>query len=158
MSKLEEKIQEAKLKLANAETKEDSLETETEVIPLEKTETEVSAPEEDTSVQNPAEGFPEEPAQTEFAKDKPYGEPLASNPFATEKSIHLGSRGGNNPLEGLPMYEPPKGSYKNLRLHSVVLAKGKRVVPNDYGYYESPERELKELLEFYAKKGLVQKV
>lgn len=56
-------------------------------------------------------------------------------------------------------YEPPEGAYENLRLHSVVTANGVAYKPNIYGFYEpSDNEEVKELLAYYALKGLVRLV
>jgi hypothetical protein len=55
-------------------------------------------------------------------------------------------------------YEAPVGAYRNVRLHQVVLPSGEVVKPNKYGYYENLAGEAQGLLDFYATKGLVEKV
>lgn len=55
-------------------------------------------------------------------------------------------------------YTAPEGSFKNNRLHQVVLKNGEVVKPNKFGYYEEAEGEVLTALEFYAGLGLVTKV
>ena len=55
-------------------------------------------------------------------------------------------------------YTAPEGSFKNNRLHQVVLKNGEVIKPNKYGYYEGAEGEALQLLEYYANTGLVSKV
>lgn len=150
MTKLQEKIEAAQAKLATAAVT-------AEADAIKDTLLANEADKEAGADLNAEEGAG---LDTEFAAEAattiivPTNEPFVQ----TEKSIHLGNRGKGNPLEGLPMYEPKAGSYKNVRLHSVVLKDGKVVKPNEYGYYESPEGELKDLLAYYAKKGLAELV
>lgn len=98
-----------------------------------------SAETEDTNVRQGEEGFedtPEEAGQTiqEVLSKAPTAFALASS------------------------YEVPVGSFRNIRLHSVVLKDGTKVKPNVFGYYENPEGELKELLKYYESKGLAEEV
>lgn len=61
-------------------------------------------------------------------------------------------------LELLPPYDPPKGAYKSLRIHQLILPDGTVEKPNDYGYYVDSSEEAKKMLNYFNQQGKVEKV
>lgn len=73
--------------------------------------------------------------------------------------VHIASDKAIERMTNLPTiepYQPEVGDYLAIRLNSLVKANGARIIPNIHGYYSGFDAETKELLEYYAGKGLVE--
>lgn len=81
-------------------------------------------------------------------------EPVVTDEFPAELTEQI----VKTALAEAASYEPSEGSFENIRLHSVITSNGTKVTPNAFGYYEKPEGEVKDILEYFATKGLVRVV
>lgn len=73
--------------------------------------------------------------------------------------VHIASDKAIERMTNLPTiepYQPEAGDYLAIRLNSLIKANGARIIPNIHGYYSGFDEETKELLEYYAGKGLVE--
>jgi len=97
--------------------------------------------------------LPEEPAVTGDIEDIPVGSSLKSITDVVNTPINVITA-----LALASNYEPPKGSFRAIRLKRVVLPNGKKVEPNPYGYYEDAEGDVLKELQYFASVGVVELV